>query len=109
MKDLRPLATFFGIQALLTPKGYILTQKLYAHNILCHVGLSESHPAVTLAATKHQSSQADNIPYNNPTQFRQLIGALQYLTITRSDISYIVNKLCQTMHHPANLHFQQLK
>lgn len=41
--------------------------------------------------------------------FRQLTGALQYLIITRPHIAFTVNKLCQTMHKPYNIHFQQLK
>ncbi|XP_020686929.2 uncharacterized protein LOC110102791, partial [Dendrobium catenatum] len=45
----------------------------------------------------------------NPELFRQLVGALQYLTITRPDISYVVNLLCQAMHTPLQHHFQGLK
>lgn len=28
------------------------------------------------------------------TEFQQLIGALQYLTMTHRDISYVVNYIC---------------
>lgn len=69
MKDLAPLATLFRIQAILVPTGYILTQQIYAHNILRLAGLSECHPIVTTAATKHQPSSEENTPHDNPTQF----------------------------------------
>ena len=41
--------------------------------------------------------------------YRQIIGALQYATITRPDIAYSVNKLCQFMHHPTDVHWKALK
>ena len=39
-------------------------------------------------------------PYDNPTLYRSLAGALQYLTFTRPDISYIVQQVCLLMHDP---------
>ena len=38
------------------------------------------------------------------TQFRQVISALQYLSLTRPDISYAINKLAQFMHSPSKTH-----
>ena len=32
--------------------------------------------------------------YSNPTRYRQIVGALQYLIFTRPDIYYAVNKVC---------------
>lgn len=41
--------------------------------------------------------------------FRQLVGALQYLSLTRPDVAFAVNKLSQFMHKPLQLHWQALK
>lgn len=41
----------------------------------------------------------------DPTEYRSLVGALQYCSISRPDISFCVNKLCQFMHAPADVHF----
>ncbi|KAE8692073.1 hypothetical protein F3Y22_tig00110860pilonHSYRG00043 [Hibiscus syriacus] len=42
-------------------------------------------------------------------QFRSLAGALQYLTLTRPDLSYSVNSICQYMHASTTDHFRALK
>lgn len=38
-----------------------------------------------------------------------MVGALQYCTITRPDISYAVNQLCQFMHDPREPHWTAAK
>jgi histone deacetylase 1/2 len=38
-----------------------------------------------------------------------MVGALQYLTLTRPDISYAVNKVCQYLHAPTTLHWTTAK
>ncbi|XP_031124275.1 uncharacterized protein LOC116026989 [Ipomoea triloba] len=49
------------------------------------------------------------IPYADPTQYRSLAGALQYLMVTRPDLSFAVNKLCQHMRAPTTEHWGMLK
>ena len=34
------------------------------------------------------------------TLYRSIVGALQYLVITRPDITYAANRACQAMHNP---------
>ena len=41
--------------------------------------------------------------------YRSIVGALQYLTMTRPDITYAVNQLCQFMHAPKNSHLAAVK
>ena len=43
------------------------------------------------------------------TRFRSIVGALQYLTLTRPDISFSVNKVCQFLHSPTTLHWPTVK
>ena len=42
---------------------------------------------------KYRSEEGDLIFY--PTVFRQLVGSLNYLTITRPDISFVVQQVSQ--------------
>ena len=45
----------------------------------------------------------------NPTIYRSVLGALQYLTHTRSDIAYIVNKLSRYLQNSTSIHWQAVK
>ncbi|GJX01487.1 uncharacterized mitochondrial protein-like protein [Tanacetum coccineum] len=47
--------------------------------------------------------------FNHPTLYRSLVGALQYLTITRPDLSYAVNQVSQFLHALMQDHFQAVK
>ncbi|XP_019197155.1 PREDICTED: uncharacterized protein LOC109191022 [Ipomoea nil] len=61
-------------------------------NILKRAGMVDCKPVVTPVSTV---KIADDVatPYADPTQYRSLAGDLQYLTVTRPDMSYAVNLL----------------
>jgi hypothetical protein len=42
--------------------------------------------------------------FSDPTLFQKIIGALQYVTFTRLDICYVVNKVCQFMYAHTESH-----
>ena len=51
----------------------------------------------------------DGTSSTNSIEFRSVIGALQYLSLTRPDISFSVNKLSQFMHKPMVTHLTATK
>lgn len=51
----------------------------------------------------------DGLPLVDPTPNRKLVGSLQYLAITRPDVSFAINRLSQFMHASTQLHWQSLK
>ncbi|XP_031258742.1 secreted RxLR effector protein 161-like [Pistacia vera] len=54
-------------------------------------------------------SSNDSELFQNPNLYRSTIGALQYLTLTRPDISFTVNKLSQFLQVPTELQWQASK
>jgi len=59
--------------------------------------------------TKPKLSASKDSPYEDPTKYRHLADALQYLTFTRPDISYAIQQICLHMHDPRNEHMTALK
>ena len=42
-------------------------------------------------------------------RYRSLVGGLQYLTLTRPDLSFGVNKVCQYLSQPTTVHYEAVK
>lgn len=47
---------------------------------------------------------ANGSPSMDSTEYRRVIDALQYLSLTLPDISFAVNKFSQFMHCPTTIH-----
>ncbi|KAK9070166.1 hypothetical protein SSX86_010566 [Deinandra increscens subsp. villosa] len=110
MKDLGPLSFFLGIAVNRpTPHTLFLSQQKYALELLQRAGLEHCNPAVTPVDTNSKLSTNSGTPLDDPTEYRQLVGALQYLTLTRPDISYAVQQVCMHMHAPRSSHMNALK
>ncbi|PKU73670.1 putative mitochondrial protein [Dendrobium catenatum] len=71
--------------------------------------MSNCKPLLTPLPSKYPTDTSLHLPFSQPELFRKLAGSLQYITSTRPDIAFVVNKLCQHMHNPLLLHFQLLK
>nr|GFA28854.1 ribonuclease H-like domain-containing protein [Tanacetum cinerariifolium] len=52
---------------------------------------------------------SDGDPVSDPTLYRSLTGALQYLTFTRPNLSYAVQQVCLYMNDPHDPHYTALK
>jgi histone deacetylase 1/2 len=46
---------------------------------------------------------------DDSTQYRSIVGALQYLTLTRPDLAFSVNKVCQYLHASTTAHWTAVK
>jgi hypothetical protein len=66
-------------------------------------------PCSTPLAASTNLSLHDGSPFENPKQYRSIVSALQYATITRPDISFVVNKVSQLMHSPTDKHWSAVK
>ncbi|KAI0530961.1 hypothetical protein KFK09_000510 [Dendrobium nobile] len=109
MRNLGQLNQFLGLQAVYTAYGIHLNQSNYAKEILRKAAMADCKPVHTPLPSKLPTAAADNAPYSRPEFYRQLVGSLQYLTITHPDLQFVVNYLCQHMPEPHTRHFQLLK
>ena len=108
VKDLGHLSYFLGLEATQLQDGLFLSQTKYAHDILARAQMLDSKPIATpMVVSQHLSSDGD--AFADSTLYRSIVGALQYLTITRSDIAHSVNTASQFLHAPTDLHFQAVK
>ena len=46
---------------------------------------------------------------DDSTQYRSVVAALQYLMLTRPDLAFSVNKVCQYLHAPTTEHWTAVK
>jgi histone deacetylase 1/2 len=68
-----------------------------------------ARPIHTPLSTKPTLQLNDGHPPADQKQYRSVIGALQYLAITRPNIIFVVNKFAQFMHKPSQLHWISAK
>ncbi|GAU50542.1 hypothetical protein TSUD_409860, partial [Trifolium subterraneum] len=109
MKDLGPLSYFLGIAVSRNPSGIFLSQSTYASEIIERAGMTSCKSTATPVDTKQKLSTSSGTPYEDPSLYRSIAGALQYLTFTRPDISYAVQQVCLHMHAPCTEHMFALK
>nr|GEZ27776.1 hypothetical protein [Tanacetum cinerariifolium] len=91
LTDLGPLNYFLGISAHRTDSGMFISQTKYATEILERAHMLNCNPCNTPVDTDSKLGP-DGDPFEDPTLFCSLVGALQYLTFTRSDLSYVVQQ-----------------
>ena len=91
-KDLGLLHYFLGLQIDYTSSGLFVHQTKYVSDLLTKFGMTNDSPLLS-----------------DPTSYRSLVGALQYLTFTRLDLSFVVQQACQHMSSPTQNHLQAAK
>ena len=111
LKDLGDLHFFLGIEVKKHKDGLHLSQEKYATDLVRKVGLQGCKPSFTPLSSSEKLSLTEGQLLNqeDSTKYRSLVGALQYLTLTRPDISFAVNKVCQFLHAPTTVHWTGAK
>ena len=66
-------------------------------------------PVSTQMSTTNKLTLVSGQPLKNPTEYRKLVGGLQYLLFTRLDVAFLVNRLSQFMHTPTDAHWEAAK
>lgn len=109
MKDLGALSYFLGLEVTRVKHGIFLNQTKYATDLLVKAGMDTVHSCNSPCLPHCQMTKDQGIPLKDPTLYRSIVGALQYLTFTRPDIAYAVNTVCQFMTNPTDVHYAAVK
>ncbi|BBG92487.1 transposable element gene, partial [Prunus dulcis] len=108
MKNLGPLHYFWVFRFSALPDTMFLSQQKYICDLFIRFSMLDCKPC----STPSSSQKLDNTsgePLSDPTAYRSLVGALQYLTWTRPEIAFSVNQVCQHMHAPRTPHLSAVK
>jgi histone deacetylase 1/2 len=102
LKDLGDLHYFLGIEVNKVHNGLVLNQAKYPHHMLGHVNMTNCTGTPTPLSLPEKISTREGVllGLKDITKYKSMVGALQYLTLTRPDISYAINKVCQYLHAP---------
>lgn len=110
LKDMGDLNYFLGVEVTRSSSGSLhLCQTKYIRDLLARSSLSNAKPITTPMVSSSRLSKSDGDPLSDPTEYRSHAGALQYVVLTRPDIAYAVNRICQFMHSPTTVHLIALK
>lgn len=104
IKDLGDINYFLGIEVVKHGSDLFLSQQKYIREVLNKTHFDGVKPTHTPLAANTQLSKEGSHKFCDPTLYRSVVGALQYLTFTQPDISVAVNKVCQLMQHPTEEH-----
>ncbi|KAL5773724.1 hypothetical protein ACOSP7_013365 [Xanthoceras sorbifolium] len=104
LKTLGSVGYFLGFEAFRNSQGIYLTQTKYIFDLLTKTNLLNSKPYDTPICSSVKLSLNSGQPFKNPTLYYSTFGALQYLTYTRPNIAFSVNKLSQFLAVPNDVH-----
>jgi len=107
MKDLGLMQYFLSLDVWQRPDEIFLSQGNYIVKLLERFGMNECKSMATLMEMnfKNLCGEVSGTDLENPSKYRQLIGALIFLVNTRLDICYVVNKLIQFFIEPLHAHW----
>ena len=109
MTDLGKIKFFLGVEVMQNDEGICVSQKKYALEILERFGLENANsvrnPMVpVMKLMKNKDGKQVDI-----TQYKQMVSNLMYLSVTRSDLMFVVSLVNRYMERPISLHMQASK
>jgi hypothetical protein len=109
MKDLGELRYFFDIEVIQSPKGIWLQQRQYALNKLSKYGMARCKPISIPLEQNVKLSANEGDLVEDTTMYRNIVGSLIYMTITRPDLSYAVGVVSQIIQTPRKPHLDVMR
>jgi hypothetical protein len=109
MKDLGELNFFLGISLARVTDGLHLSQSRYISDLLAHTKKSNAKPITSPMVATTSLNQFSSSAFSDVTLYHSTVRVLQYISLTRPDIAFVVNKVSQFMHAPHDTHWFAVK
>eukprot|EP00253_Pinus_taeda_P036039 PITA_36039 len=100
---------YLGIEVTQHPKSIFISQKKYVGDLLNKFGMTECNPLTTPMEQNLKLTSIEGKEFEDATQYRHLVGSLNYLTNTRPDISFVVGIPSRFMQKPREGHWSAEK
>ncbi|KAK0578293.1 hypothetical protein LWI29_008165 [Acer saccharum] len=99
----------FGVEATRSADVLFLSQHKYIRDLLSKTDMLEANAVSTPLWLSDSLRLADGSAPTDATKYRQVVGSLQYLSLTHSDVSFAVNKLSQFMNRSTTAYWNAVK
>ena len=99
------LSYFLGLEVTSSSDGYYLSQAKYASDLLSKAGITDNKTVSTPLEYNAKLTLLDGEPISDAIRYRQLVGSLIYLIVTRPDISHAVGMVSKFMDAPRFVHY----
>jgi len=109
IKDLGSLHYFLGVEVLRHNQGMFLSQRKYILDLLQKANMLSAKPVTSPMSSSTTLSLFDGEAFDDPSLYRSIVGSLQYLSLTRPDVSFAVNKVCQFLQRTTVNHWTAVK
>lgn len=109
LRELGPLKYFLGLEIARNTDGISICQRKYALELLSSADMLAFKPSSVPMIPNMKLSKEDGDLIPDKELYRRLVGKLMYLTVTRPDITFAVNKLCQFSSAPRTYHLSAVQ
>ena len=105
-KDLGPLKYFLGIEVARSKQGIYISQRKYVLDMLEETGMLGCKHVDTPMDPNVKLLPNQGELFSDVRRYRRLVGKLNYLTVTRPDISFAVSVVSQFLNSPCEGHWE---
>ena len=100
---------YLGIEVDQKTQHIFISQKKYVGKLLNRYSMTDCNHVATPMEQNLKLASEEGKSFEDPTKYRQLVGSLIYLSITRPDITFAIRILSRFMHHPCEGHWVATK
>ena len=105
LKQLGHLDYLLGLEIkYLSNIAILMTQSKYIQDFLHKTHMVEAHSISSPMVSNYKLSKHGVHVFHDPSLYRSVVGALQYVILTRPEINFDVNKVYQFMIAPLDSH-----